>query len=384
MIAGGQRFGTYLRALREARRLTLDDVEKATLEEPEPVTRSLLSRLELGNANISAVKLVSLARIYRVRVGLLAERLELDQQLEQIRHEGASEWSTDDLLGRAAAAGRAGQVTRALLLYEQAELRALGAGTEPLVRHRARLGVSRALAAAGRLRAARSVVEDMLAERLPHEERAWAFYYFAKTSLTLGHTLMARAGYLSLKEVPRPWPLEIEASAPGFEGEYLAYEGRLDQAVQVFLDGADAARRACDPGSEVHCLFRLAEIGRRRGRLGEALEWIAKTRELARAHGIAQMVVQAETEEGRIHMARRRPALARDAWTRGRQLARTLDLNPELFDIYLELWRLARLERDRAEERAALHNLRRLSFGLEQLPEGAADVAPLLRYGVSG
>ena len=68
MVAGSKRFGSYIRALRESRRLTLEDVERLTMQEPEPVTRSLLSRLENGKARVSALKLMALSRLYRTRL----------------------------------------------------------------------------------------------------------------------------------------------------------------------------------------------------------------------------------------------------------------------------------------------------------------------------
>ncbi len=377
MPAGHLRFGRYLRALREARRFTLAHVEEATRGEPEPLTRSFLCRLETGKADVSATKLLSLARLYGIRVGLLAERFELDTETERLDREGAGAWEEGELLVRAAAAGRAGEVRRALLLYEQAEGRARSGGDAP-ARRRARLGVARALAATGRIRSARAVVEDLLGERLEREERAWGFFYFARTSFLLGQPLIARAAHLSLREVPRPWPAEVEAAAPAFEGEFLLLDNQLGPALSAFLGAVDAARGAADPSAEVAALFRLAQIARRRGRAVEALEWIERGRGVARAHGLAHLAVQADIEEGRVQAARGRGGAAREAWIRARHAARRLELYGELFDVYLELWRLARAEHADDEARVSLRTLRRLALRIETLPPEAADVVPFL------
>lgn len=371
MVEGSRRFGAYLRALREGRRLTLEDVERLTLHDSEPITRSFLSRLERGRAQVSVPKLIGLARLYRVRVGLLAERHELDRELEHLKQEGAETWDLPLVFSRAREAGRAGQVHRALLLYEQAELRSMRRPREAWARHRARLGVARALAAGGRHRLARAALEELLGERLPDEARAWAFFFYARASLALGQVLIARAAHLSLKEVARPWPVEIEAAAPLLEGEYLFFEQRLDQAVAAFLAALDAARQGCEKPLESLCMCRLAEIGRRQGRLDQALDWVNRARDVARTFGVAQMLVQVDTEEGRIHVARRRFGLARESWARARHLARKFELAQELFEIYFELCRLAVRQGEQNEARATLRLLHHLARRLETIPPEA-------------
>ncbi len=379
-VPAARRFGGYLKALREARRLTLEQVERATglpaAGGAEPVSRSLLSRVEQGRAGLSVDKLLALARLYGVRASLLADRFELACEAAGLQQEGAEAEPLASLLERAAAAGRAGQVRRALLLYEEAERRALRG--EAGARTRARLGVARALAAAGRHRAARAVLEEVLGDPLPRPERVWAFYYFGKASLDLREPLLARAAQLALRDIPGPWPAEIEAAAPSFEGEFLLLEGRLPAAEASFLAARDAARGAGDATHEAACLFRLAEIARRAGRLAEADGWLDRARALAATHGLAQLAVHADTEEGRLRLAARRPDLAREAWARARRLAGRLDLAAELFDIHVELFRLARHEGRAGDERTALHHLRRLSLALERIPPSAADVEPLL------
>ncbi len=371
MAEGSRRFGLYLRALREGRRLTLEDVERLTAHDAAPITRSFISRLERGRAQVSASRLIGLARLYRVRVGLLAERLELDSELEHLKQEGADQWDLATMFSRAREAGRAGQVHRALLLYEQAELRSIQRRKDAWARHRARLGVARALAAGGRHRLARAALEDLLGERLANEARAWAFFLYARASLALGQILIARAAHLSLKEIARPWPVEIESAAPLLEGEYLYFESQFDQAVAAFLAALDAARGGCEKPLECLCMCRLAEIGRRQGRLDEALGWVGRAREVASTFGIAQMLVQADTEEGRIHFARRRFGLAREAWVRARQVARKFELTQELFEICFELCRLAFREGDREEARASLRRLHQLARRLETIPSEA-------------
>jgi len=377
MVAGSRRFGSYIRALREARRLTLEDVERLTLQEPEPVTRSLLSRLENGKARVSALKLMALSRLYRVRLGLLAERLELSHELAQLEQEGIENWSLDDLLSRARQAGLAGELTRSLLLYERAEVLSIDSRDRG-PRLRSRVGAARALAAAGRYHAARALLEDLMSESLEPEDRAWTLFLLARVALGAGQPLLAQAARSSLKEVPRPWPAEIEAAAPSLDAECMAIRGELDASAEAWLHAIDVARRAGEVQLEAAGMNALAAVERGRGRLPVALEWARRARATAEARGLSQVLVQSLLEEARLEGLRRRGESARALLGQARRLARKLDLAPELFDVYLELWRLGVRERDQAEARAALRSLRHVVRFLETLPTGAEDVRPML------
>ncbi|MCU0222868.1 MAG: helix-turn-helix domain-containing protein [Acidobacteria bacterium] len=377
MVAGSKRFGSYIRALRESRRLTLEDVERLTMQEPEPITRSLLSRLENGKARVSALKLMALSRLFRVRLGLLAERLELSHELARLEQEGLEQWPLDDLLARARQAGLAGEIPRALLLYEQAELRALEAG-DPRPRARCRIGAARALAAAGRFHAARALLDDLTTEALSPEDRAWTLFLVARVAFGLGQPLLARAAHAALRELPRPWPAEVEAGAPALHAQCLESDGQLDAALEAWLQAVDGARRAGEPQLEAAGMTALAAIERRRGRLAQAADWARRARAVAEARGLSQAVVQALVEESRTEAQRRRGDSARALLAQARRLARKLDLAPELFDVYLELWRLGVREHDQAEARAALRALRQVVRFLESYPPGADDVRPLL------
>ena len=100
MAQGNRRFGAYLRALRESRHWSLDHVEALTDQEGEPITRSLLSRLERGEAGVSAARLLTLARLYSLAGSELAERLDTDEELARIDFEAAAGLSAAELLRR--------------------------------------------------------------------------------------------------------------------------------------------------------------------------------------------------------------------------------------------------------------------------------------------
>lgn len=374
MLGGSKRFGSYLRALREGRRLTLDDVERLTLKDTEPVSRSLLSRLENGRAKLTTHKLLSLSRVYGIRLGTLAERFEVDHETEGLEDEDIDRWPLEKVLKTAAEVGRSGHVHRALLLYEHAETRGLETGAPTEIVQRARLGVARALYGSGRLRLARDLLEELLREPLPHTTRAYVLYLLTAVTLDLDLNFVARAALQSLEEVPRPWTEEIEAHAPSLRAQLLFNENKLDLALEAWLEALDAARNGDYPGAEERATGFLAAVERRRHRLPEAQRWIERCLRLCELHGHPQVQVTALTEAGRIFAARGRRDLARQNWSRARKLARKLDLRLELFLVYVELWRLAKAEKDESGERGALKSIRLLIRFIDHVPREADDI----------
>ena len=72
-----KRFGTYLRKVREERKMSLDAVEEMSVGLPERVTKSHLSRIENGQAIPTFPRMFTLSRIYGIPVSHLAERFEI-------------------------------------------------------------------------------------------------------------------------------------------------------------------------------------------------------------------------------------------------------------------------------------------------------------------
>lgn len=116
-VEATRRFGSYLRSVRENRRLSLDAVEELSTAYVERVTKSHLSRIENGQAVPSFTRLYTLSRIYGVPVAMLAERFEVDlrRQHQSVETAGRSE---EDLITAAAELRKTGRYIEALGLYE--------------------------------------------------------------------------------------------------------------------------------------------------------------------------------------------------------------------------------------------------------------------------
>ncbi len=369
-----RRYGTFLRNLRESRHLSLEDVERATRDAPEPVGKSLLSRLENGRARLTLPKLVALARVYRVRVGALAERLELE--LLAASDPGASiGGSPRSRLGEAARAGRAGRIYRALAIYQATR----DSAEDDPDRVTATLGVARALAAAARWRAARLVLEDLLADHaLDADTLAWTGFLLCRCALGLDQPLLARGAWLALAEIPRPWPAPIEAAAPSLEALVLEARGRLPEAEEAWVRAREALRRADDILGELDATVRLAGVLRQRGNLGRARRLARDAGARARTEGFHQVAIQAALEEARVERLAGRSSAAQLLLREARRRARRLALHAEVFASYAEEWRLARDRGREREARNALRSLRRLARLLPATPPDCRDVLPLL------
>ena len=82
---GNHRFGEYLRSLRRDRRLTLERVEAMSRGPGAAISKTWLSRCEHAQTEPSLARMGTLARLYRIRLGEIAERFELEQELARRR-----------------------------------------------------------------------------------------------------------------------------------------------------------------------------------------------------------------------------------------------------------------------------------------------------------
>ena len=127
---GSRGFGAYLRRVRESRRLSLDAVEEMSVEFPERVTKSHLSRIENGLALPTFPRLHALGRIYGVPMATMAERYEVEARKASIPTVAAR--PDEDVKSEARRLRTQGLYQDAMLLY----LSLLENGTVPLERYR--------------------------------------------------------------------------------------------------------------------------------------------------------------------------------------------------------------------------------------------------------
>ncbi len=386
MMKGSHRFGNYLRTLREARRLSLNDVERMTIAAAEPVSRSHLSRLENGRARFSTLKLLALAQLYGLRLSTLVERLEVDHELASQVPATPGKDSAEDLMRKAQEAGLRGEIHHALALYQRAELHFLE-GTSDRAQERrvhARLGVARAMLAQGRHRIAKELLEELAALQLPPAETAWTLFLLCRCHQHLEQPLVAKAMFEMLDKAEDALPPEIEHQIPALRAELLSWEGQHRLAFEAWLAALDVARGTGDGLAESAALRKLAATQRMRARGDEALGWAEKAHAVARERGFDYQLLLIWTEKGRIQRSLGRDDLARGAWNEARGIARRLDHPRELFEIYLELWRMACADQDRGDSAHYLKELRRLSHLVDRLPRDACEALQVYERETTG
>jgi tetratricopeptide (TPR) repeat protein len=177
-------FGRYLRTLRERGSLSLDTVESLTRRNAEPVSKAYLSRVERGSGLASIGRLVALWRLYGVPLEVLAERLELDLELDR----------------------RGGPDTRGMT-YEQLHLAGLGAFSQGF------LWPSYAYFRDGASRAEADPLLPWISSR--QEQRLSAAIHWTNIAAELGKSLLAL------------WELDAVAEQEQLSGSWAV---RLDEA----------------------------------------------------------------------------------------------------------------------------------------------------------
>ena len=382
-VAGGnRRFGRYIRALRCARHLTLEDVCRLAGGEPGSLTPAVLAACERGEAALTTQQMIQLAHLYGVRPAVLVERFETDGDLGEVDRVRIARLPTPRLLMDASRAGMSGHVHRALLLYEQAELRALegAADADEGIRARARLGIATALCGLGRYHLAREVLGELLEDEPDDAARCWAMYMLCNIGIEIGDRILARGAHQTLLEIPRPWPPQIEGALPLLKARLLAQDQAAtgDELLHALLEARDAAKAHGLPTIEAEAMIRIARIERARGDLRTAETWATRTAELAETADLGWYRATALIELAQILHARNRKREARKAWHRAEALARRLGLREVRLALHAERWRLAVQDGDEKTARRELARARAELRCLGEVPLEYRDVVRAL------
>ena len=157
-------FGRYLRMLRERRALSLDDVATMSRSLADPVDKSYLSRCENGHYGVGFSKAITLSRIYDVSTEVLAERLELDTELDRIAGPDTAGLSHGELVKRGVAAVGRGAAWEMYAHFRDAVHLALHADLSPTFRDREEqhlIACMNASTAAGRLGRSRFSLHEL-------------------------------------------------------------------------------------------------------------------------------------------------------------------------------------------------------------------------------
>ncbi len=359
----GRRFGTYLRKVREGRRLSLDAVEEMSTGYAERVTKSHLSRIENGQAVPSFTRLYTLSRIYGVPVSSLAERFEVDLRRQQLPPEVARK-SEEDALTDAARLRMAGRYAEALAVYE-AVLDSLGdrraeAGTAERISD-LRLQRINCLWHLGCYGLAKDECEEVLSDpHLPTDRELLALQNFAMCCVSLGRfTVALMALERAEKHLGAPdAPVRMAADLTAIRGFIHSVTGAPAKAAESFSAAMDLYREIGNSFEACRCQINLgyallesSEAARSRTHLDAGLA-------IAESAGYDRHKALALGHLALLSLRGGDPGAAETYALRSNTIARPREFTSLLFRNCYCLWKVAKARGDEAGVRANERTLR--------------------------
>jgi len=357
------RFGGYLRRLREQRKLTLEAAEHLSAAFRTRVTSSYLSRLESGHTVPNLARLSSISRIYDVPLTTLVEQYEVEQR----RRRGAGRdlpRAFDALEALLRRTLRSGGYVEALDIAARA-LERLADDTELAAaysRHGARyleLVECQAMVHLELYESAKFKAERILERpglRTQHQLAAWQFYVACCTKL--------ERFQLALAALDRAQPhSEADDAPPRSAADLLVLRGNLHVLRQEYAGAVEAYAAAL---KRYRSLRNRLEVCRCRVHLGGALTRLGKLHtagnsltkaveeserqgfEQVRGHGLCNLSLWAATRgdhraseayafrAGEIAKRVGLPAVEFEATVRLLEAAEALD-DPRAAEAYLKL-----------------------------------------------
>ncbi len=373
-------FGRYLRMLRERRGLSLDDVAAMSRSLADPVDKSYLSRCENGRYGIGFSKSITLSRIYGVPTEVLAERMELDTELDRIGGPDTAGLSHAELQKRGVAAIGRGLGWDAYAYFRDSVHLARDAPLSPSYRDgtdqhlNAGMNVSTAAGRLGRTNFSLHELEHIreAGELGPNQE-------------PLLLDLLSR-GYRVLGDPEKALALADEAvtkadagSSPSARG--YAYSNRallaLDsrdfrRAIALYQVAFKAHQEAGHANECARALLNIANAYNEMGRVNSARRALESSERLARSAGDQRVRALNRLLLGEIELAENHPALAGKLWRESFDLARSVNDKILQFKAEFRLYRQAHRQGDEETVKALGRRLLRL---VAWLPSDIEEVA---------
>ena len=283
-----RKFGSYLRKVREERKLSLDAVEEMSVGFPGRVTKSHLSRIENGQAVPTFPRMFALSQIYGVPISSLAERFEIDLRRAMLPPDVSSK-SVEQLLAETTAMVECGRYAEALTLCEvlldgQRELEDFGD------RRVISIQIERVncLIHLARYVSAKDECEDLLSDTsLESDARVRLLQLFAMCCYRLGKftfALMAiEKAETELSDLQTAD--ELAAYLMTLKANLFGVTGRPDQAVDAYQDAIRRFETLSNPFEACIASVNLASALIETSDLARATSQLRKAIPQAQAHG---------------------------------------------------------------------------------------------------
>jgi len=378
---GNAAFGSYLKKVREGRRLSLDAVEELSAGFPEKVTKSHLSRIENGLALPSFPRLMALSHIYGMPIASLAERYELDLRrgMSPVDLGGKSD---EDVLKEVKSLTATGRFPEALGILLGALERGASAGKS--LETTFRLEVVYCLFQLRRLEFAKSLCEDLLSSpALSHVDRLRSFQLFALCCRDLGrHTVAIMALERIGADLDHPeTPPRTAADLSALRGTTYLISGDAERAIPELRRARDLYEaipihlESCRVGLTLSEAFILSE------RYVEASKALQLELVVAERNGFERHRATAFSHLCLMAYRQRDFEVAESHAIRSNMLARPLEHVQVVFRNCFYLWRIAELRGDSAAAKANERTLRSMIGRMDDQLSEAQEFRQYLAQG---
>ena len=372
---GSAAFGSYLKRLREARRLSLDAVEELSATFPEKVTKSHLSRIENGLALPTFPRLMAMSHIYGIPIASLAERyeIELRRSMKPVEINGKSD---DEVLKEFEGLFYSGEFNEALVLVWALtdRLRTNDGPEHRIVELRLKIIVC--LMKLGRYEFAKSYCEDILSgSKLRESTRLRALQLFANACFRL-----------QLHDVAL-WALDAcergadEVGGSGrFRADVLALRGNLhqdsarpDDALAAYEKALEIYSAAGEAYEVLAVRLNMAVAETDRARLDSARDMLESLLLVLEAGQHERLRAQALSHLAVIHFRSGRLDASEGFAIKSNSVARPREYHAIVFRNCFYLWQIAKRRNDdgaiRLNERTLRSYLARIEESLPELDE---------------
>jgi transcriptional regulator with XRE-family HTH domain len=369
-IAETERFGNFLRKIREDRRYSLDAVAEMSSGYPERITKSHLSRIENGQAIPTFPRLFALSEIYGVPVAQLAERFELDLKSERLAAD-VSGMSIDDILGRAGDFRREGRYQEALCYYEHVQAH----GPDADIRLQSRLQRIACLMRLERYRAAKEECEEVLGnDELSDQQWIGVMDCFVGCCFRLRKYSVARMALE--RAATRLDEIEDGAARWNFEvtrGNFLAYTGQTQEAVQAYQRALEGFEGEGDTYETSRVRLNLANAMILRRQFRAARDVLRTTLKETEAGGYHRHTAVAYGHLAVIGFNEGDAKAAEAYCLRSNAIARPREFHSLVFRNCYYMWMIAKQRGDDAARTTNERSLRTLLSRIDnQMPEAHA------------
>jgi tetratricopeptide (TPR) repeat protein len=363
-------FGRYLREQRERVNLSLEQVDARSEEYGQRVTKSYLSRCELGEQLPDLPRLHTLSALYETSFEELASEFEtclLMSRALGLRRQDRTE-DYDTLIEQGRVAGNTGRAAESLAFFQRARPLAIHQPDPVRARSTVSIGIAHALSALGKTENAARVASELISESDDDLEIK------GNSIVLLASSFFRRAQPELAAAVVRGFEPTLKRCGPKIRGRAkltlsnalrdLGQPQEAEQAARRTLIEYKYCRDNLNHSERATAHYILAQALAAGGKRDSALSSLKRARALWAKDSAHIKVAQTYVESGEIYLKAFNLPAARRHLTRAARLSRDNGARELLLASYVHLWQLESAVENGARAGSYLRLARRLHRSL--------------------